>query len=104
MEPIYVSSVEGALVPRYSTLLTPTVEYVGATRGETGASWDPSLIVVIPGDEYQTFKREYDLALVNGFLRRRTLAEYNGELSGGEVAVDETDNEATAEAVDGESQ
>jgi hypothetical protein len=71
---IFVSSVEGHLVTRLGTNTL-----IGASRDPRApdrVTWELDAIIAIPGPEYIAHKREYDRALREGGLRKRTEAEF----------------------------
>lgn len=74
-QPLYVSSVEGAVVPRYGTAIT------GKKNTTIGVIWDPKVqglvwnteaVTLIPASEYRRHVKEYDRALKEGSLKRRS--------------------------------
>ena len=82
MDDLYVSSVAGAAVARFSlvTRRAGLGEMIGATRSRedpTRIVWDEEAITLIPGAEYQRYLREYNRALREKSLRRRTKAEFD---------------------------
>lgn len=77
---LYVSSVEGRVVPRFSTVrLGKPPVLIGATRDHkdpTKIIWDTERIIGIPEAEYARFGREYNRELRGGGLRLRSEKEY----------------------------
>lgn len=76
MQFIYVSSVVGSLVPRYSTLRNPVIQYIGAVRTGKTIAWFPQKVVAIPESEWVRYRREYRQELANGTLKARTEVDY----------------------------
>jgi len=74
---LFVSSVEGSLVTRHGTRT-----FIGATRRAkepTVIDWQPDVIVAFPHDEYRRYRREYDRALRDKSLAKRTEAEWRAQ-------------------------
>lgn len=70
MEALFVLPVEGQPVRRYGTSVL-----VGAMRDLANPRrivWDPDRVVMIPADEFRTYRREYLRALASGSLVRST--------------------------------
>lgn len=81
---LYVSSVEGHAVTRFSSHKMgkrPTL--IGATRDHsdpTKITWDTKRIIGIPEAEYARFGREYNREILGGGLKKRTAQEYTEQL------------------------
>lgn len=73
---LYVSSVEGRLVSR---LGIKTGQYIGAYRDLTDPSiivWDTNAIIPISEKEFRLYRREYERALTNRSLIKRSREEW----------------------------
>jgi len=57
--------------------------YIGARRdneAEGGITYDPSIVVMIPGADMRRYSREYGRALRDGALVERSRAEYRAQM------------------------
>ena len=84
MSDLYVSSVKGAAVTRYSTMVPGKRAglLIGAERDSENPkrlTWDTELIVKIPAQEYAQFRKEYDKALHAKCLMKRSEQEYSAQ-------------------------
>ena len=84
MPDLYVSSVKGAAVTRYSTMVAGKRAglLIGAerdTKNPKQLSWNTELVVKIPAQEYAEFRKEYDKALRAKCLVPRTEQEYQAQ-------------------------
>lgn len=77
MEFVYVSSVEGRLVPRFSTIMSAEVSYIGASRGSNSIEWNPNKIEAIPSSEWNRFRREYSRRIADKSLMKRDKKDYD---------------------------
>jgi len=70
---LFVSCVEGSVVMRYGT-----GTFIGAERVATppGLAFHPEIVVAIPHEEYRKYRREYNRALSDGSLAKRTPAQW----------------------------
>jgi hypothetical protein len=74
---LFVSSVVGLPVTRWGSRTL-----IGASRSAatpTVVDYDTDAVVAIPDDEYRKYSREYDRALGNGSLRRRTEKDWQAQ-------------------------
>lgn len=74
---VYVSSVEGCPVTRFGTRTL-----IGAARRvkePTVIDYQPDVVVAITADEFNRYRREYQRALGNGSLKRRTIEEWQAQ-------------------------
>jgi hypothetical protein len=74
---LFVSSVAGMPVTRFGTRTL-----IGAARRHlepTIVDYTPELIVPLPADEYARYRREYNRALANGSLRRRSAEDWRAQ-------------------------
>lgn len=94
--PLYVSSVEGHLVPRFSTASTANPIYIGATRDFKTVTWDTNLVVIIPDAEWREYRREYRRALNDKALKERTEAAWKAQLKRAAQAAEAAVTEVAA--------
>ena len=73
---LYVSPVAGHTVRRFGA---PPNTYIGAKRVGKQMQWDEGKIVPIPDNEYRRFRAEYEGAITDGALKRRTAQEYSAQ-------------------------
>lgn len=83
---LYVSPVKGCTVPRFGA---PRGTYIGARRVGKQLEWNEERIVAIPADECRRFRAEYDGAIADGGLKRRTADEYRVQQEAREKAKKE---------------
>lgn len=89
--PAYFSSVEGHLVSRYGAGRA----LIGASHTPTGVAWTPKLVVAISEGEWASYRREYEIAVREGALVRRTHADFVAQ---GEA--EERENKRKVEALE----
>lgn len=121
MPTIYVSSVKGRLVPRYSTLVNSSTTYIGATRDCKKIEWNTERVVPISEKEFNMHRREYKRAIQDRSLIKRTEEQYKAFLEAdrkrrqnerearkveseqsGNTVLPETNNSQSANADEGE--
>lgn len=73
---LYVSPVKEFTVRRFGA---PPNTYIGAKRVGKQMEWDEEKIVPIPENEYRRFRAEYEGAIADGALKRRTADEYKAQ-------------------------
>lgn len=95
---IYVSPVKGHMVQRFGA---PPGTYWGVERARGGElAWEESRIFAIPLAEYQRFQSEYDGAVNDRGLKKRTATEYEAH----EKSRAEARKKAKAEAAKAEAE
>ena len=72
----YFSSVKNHVVPRYGS-----PRYIGVRRTNEGWDWDTERIVPIPENESVRYGREYNRALREGALLKKTEQDYKKYLA-----------------------
>jgi hypothetical protein len=70
---LYVTPVKGRTVPRFGA---PAGTYIGARRVGKQLEWDEERVVPIPENEYRRFRAEYDGAIADGALKKRSAADF----------------------------
>jgi hypothetical protein len=73
---LYVSPVAGHTVRRFGA---PPNTYIGAKRVGKQMEWDEWKIVPIPENEARKYRAEYEGAITDGALKRRTADEYKAQ-------------------------
>lgn len=92
---LYVTPKKGRTVPRFGA---PRGTYIGAKRVGKQLEWDEERIVGIPADEYRRFRAEYDGAIADGSLVRRSAEDFEKQREDRKVAKKRAAAEAAAEA------
>jgi hypothetical protein len=80
---LYVSPVAGHTVRRFGA---PPNTYIGAKRVGKQMEWDEWKIVPIPENEARKYRAEYEGAITDGALKRRTADEYKAQQEAREKA------------------
>jgi hypothetical protein len=76
VEFVFVKSVNGRLVPRYSTLQSSSTTYIGASRDGRKLVWTEDAVVRIPLPEWTRYLKEYERALREGSLKKASAADF----------------------------
>lgn len=89
---LYVSAVEGHLVPRYGTRAEIGAEIIpGPKGGKQTIRWNTGTVVALSQDELVKYKREYKRAIKAGALVERTVEDFRAY-----IAAENAENERIA--------